>query len=42
MEGAGGYCPSKIFELVLSKDVSVYTPLIHKNLKKKWQFFQIS
>ena len=28
-----------IFEFVLSKDVSVYTPLIHENLKKTMTVF---
>ena len=40
LRGQGAIAPlkilelGKIFELVLSKDVSVYTPLIHENLKK--------
>ena len=41
MEGAGGYCPSKIFEIVLSKDVSVYTPLNHESLKKRMQCWTV-
>ena len=45
LRGQGAIAPlkilelGKIFELVLSKDVSVYTPLIHENLKKKMTVF---